>query len=47
VQRVGMVGGRLEHAAVQLLGLHQLLILLKHDGERDRLIEGQLARRCL
>ena len=46
VQRVRMVGRRLEHAAIQLLGLDELLIFLQQDGERHRLLERQLARRC-
>ena len=45
VQRGGMIRGRLEHAAIQLLGLDELIVLLKQDRERDRLVERQLARR--
>ena len=45
VQRARMIRGRLEHPAIQLLGLHELLVLLQQDGERDRLVERQLARR--
>ena len=44
VQRVRMVGCHLEHPAVQLLRLDELLVFLKHDGERHRLFERQLAR---
>ena len=45
VQRVRMVGCHLEHAAIHLLGLRELLVFLQQDGERDRLLERQLARR--
>ncbi len=45
VQRTGMIGRRLEHAAVHLVGLGQLLVLLQKDRERDRLLERQLTRR--
>ena len=45
VQRTGMIGCGLEHAAVQLVGLGELLVLLQEDRERDRLLERQLTRR--
>ena len=43
VQRGRMIGDHLEHPAIQLPGLDELLVLLKQDGERDRLLERQLA----
>ena len=45
VQRAGMIGRRLEHAAVDLVGLNELLVLLQKNGDRNRLLERQLARR--
>jgi hypothetical protein len=49
VQGVRMIGVRLENAAIQFLSLCELLIFLQQDGERDRLLDCQLARRrfCL
>ena len=47
VQRVRMIGGGLEHAAVELVGFGELFVLLQQDRERDRLLERQLARRSL
>ena len=45
VQRAWMVGRRLEHAAVHLVGLDQLPVFLQMDRDRDRLLERQLAAR--
>jgi hypothetical protein len=45
VQRTRMIGCRLEHSAVYLVGLGPLLVLLQKDRERDRLLERQLTRR--
>jgi len=45
VQRVRMIGGHLEHPPIQLLRLYELLIFLQKDGECDRLLERQFARR--
>ena len=45
VQRSGMIGSGLEHPAVHLVGLDELLVLLQQDREGDRLLERQLTRR--
>ena len=45
VQRTRMIGCSREYAAVQLLGLAEPLVLLQKDGQRNRLLERQLARR--
>ena len=42
VQRVGMFGGGVEDAPIQLLRFGKLLVLLQQDGDRDRLVERQL-----
>ncbi len=39
VQRLRVIGGRLEHAAIELVSFHELIIFLKLDGERHRLVE--------
>ena len=47
VECARMVGRNREHAAVQLAGLGEPLVLLQQDRERDRLFERQLTRRRL
>jgi hypothetical protein len=43
VQRIMIIRVDLEHPAIQLLRFDELIILLQQDGERDRLVERQLA----
>ena len=45
VQRTGMIGRSLEHSAVHLVSLDELLVFLQKDREGDRLLERQLTRR--
>ncbi len=45
VQRARMIRVHLEHPAIQLLGLDQLLIFLEQRGDRDRLFDRQRAAR--
>ena len=45
VQGVMVVGGNLKNSAIDLLRLRELLILLQEDGDRNRLLESQFARR--
>ena len=45
VQGTRMIGCSLEHPAVHLVGLDELLVFLQKDRERDRLLERQLTRR--
>src|SRR5262245_52403597 len=41
VQGSGMIGYRLEHPAVHLLGFGKLLVFLQQDRQGDRLLERQ------
>ena len=45
VQGARMIWGYLENAAIQLMGLRELAIFLQQDGERDGLLDRQLACR--
>jgi hypothetical protein len=45
VQGARMIWGHLDNAAIQLVGLRELLIFLQQDGEFERLLDRQLA--CL
>jgi hypothetical protein len=45
MQRAGMIGRRLDHPAVQLVGLGKLLVFLQKDRKRDRFLERQRTRR--
>ena len=44
VQGVRMIRRRFEHPALHLLGLHELVIFLEENCERNRFLERQLAR---
>jgi hypothetical protein len=44
MQSVRMIGNDLEDPAKQRPGVVELLVLLQHDREADRLVERQLAR---
>jgi len=45
VQRTGMIGCRLEYAAVELVGLNELPVFLQENRDRNRFLERQFARR--
>jgi hypothetical protein len=47
MERARVIGGCLDHAAIHLRGLPELLIFLQQNCKIDRLVERQLARRRL